>query len=134
MTKFRDDDDDFESQNPDRDDDNTFGAAYVRQLRDHLIHIDAQDISYLEMKQMAEVMDRFRNRVRVMIHHYRRWKADYEREHDRIEKVYRAYEGIFVRRQLADVWQLYMTVNRDYHELRRVYLANLRQPPHRRAA
>jgi hypothetical protein len=111
-----------------------YGPAYVQQLRDHLIHIDAKEISYLEMKQMAEVLARFRNRVRVMIHHYRRWKADYEREHDRIEKVYRAYEGIFVRRQLADVWQLYLTVNRDYHELRRVYLANLRQPPHRRVA
>lgn len=111
-----------------------YGPAYVQQLRDHLIHIEAKEISYLEMKQMAEVLARFRNRVRVMIHHYRRWKADYEREHDRIEKVYRAYEGIFVRRQLADVWQLYLTVNRDYHELRRVYLANLRQPPHRRVA
>ena len=111
-----------------------YGPAYVQQLRDHLVHIEAKGISYLEMKQMAEVLARFRNRVRVMVHHYRRWKADYEREHDRIEKVYRAYEGIFVRRQLADVWQLYMTVNRDYHELRRVYLANLRQPPHRRAA
>ena len=111
-----------------------YGPAYVQQLRDHLIHIDAKEISYLEMKQMAEVLARFRNRVRVMIHHYRRWKADYERETDRVEKVYRAYEGIFVRRQLADVWQLYLTVNRDYHELRRVYLANLRQPPHRRVA
>ena len=111
-----------------------YGPAYVQQLRDHLIHIEAKEISYLEMKQMAEIMARFRNRVRVMIHHYRRWKADYERENDRLEKVYRAYEGIFVRRQLADVWQLYLTVNSDYHELRRVYLANLRQPPHRRVA
>lgn len=111
-----------------------YGPAYVQQLRDNLIHIEAKEISYLEMKQMAEIMVRFRNRVRVMIHHYRRWKTDYEREHDRVEKVYRAYEGIFVRRQLADVWQLYLTVNRDYHELRRVYLANLRQPPHRRVA
>lgn len=111
-----------------------YGPAYVQQLRDHLIHIEAKEIQYLEMKQMAEVLARFRNRVRVMIHHYRRWKTDYERETDRIEKVYRAYEGIFVRRQLADVWQLYLTVNRDYHEMRRVYLANLRQPPHRRSA
>lgn len=129
---------DFEGRDPgagpETNAETAFGTAYVQQLRDHLIHIDSHDISYLEMKQMAEVMARFRNRVRVMIHHYRRWKADYEREHDRIEKVYRAYEGIFVRRQLADVWQLYMTVNRDYHQLRRVYLANLRQPPHRRVA
>ena len=110
-----------------------YGPAYVQQLRDRLIHIEGREIQYLEMKQMAEILARFRNRVRVMIHHYRRWKVDYERETDRIEKVYRAYEGIFVRRQLADVWQLYLTVNRDYHELRRVYLANLRQPPHRRA-
>ena len=111
-----------------------WGPAFVQQLRDHMIQFEAKDIQYLEMKQMAEIQARFRNRVRVMIHHYRRWKADYEREVDPIEKVYRAYEGIFVRRQLADVWSLYVTVNRDYHEMRRVYLANLRQPPHRRAA
>jgi hypothetical protein len=116
------------------DDEGPRNAAYVLRLRAHLINVDAHTISYLEMKQMAEIMARYRNRVRVMIHHYRRWKADYEREEDRIEKVYRAYEGIFVRRQLADVWQLYLTVNRDYHELLRVYLAHLSQPPHRRAA
>ncbi|MCM2343261.1 MAG: hypothetical protein NDJ24_01725 [Alphaproteobacteria bacterium] len=115
----------------DRDD--LSGAAYVERLRDHLLTIDAQDIQYFDLKQLAEIQARYRNRVRVMVHHYRRWRADYEREQDRIEKVYRAYEGIFVRRQLADCWQLYLTVNRDYHELRRVYLANLRQPPHRRA-
>lgn len=111
-----------------------YGPAYVQQIRDHLVQTEAREIQYLEMKQMAEILARFRNRVRVMVHHYRRWKADYERETDRVEKVYRAYEGIFVRRQLADVWSLYLTVNRDYHEMRRVYLANLRQPPHRRAA
>ncbi|HEY0902222.1 MAG TPA: hypothetical protein VGD95_08870 [Micavibrio sp.] len=109
-------------------------AAHAHKLREHLITAEGRDISYLDMKQMAEITARYRNRVRVIIHHYRRWKADYQREQDRVEKVYRAYEGIFVRRQLADVWQLYLTVNRDYHALRRVYLAHLRQPPHRRAA
>ncbi|QQG36928.1 MAG: hypothetical protein HYS17_03920 [Micavibrio aeruginosavorus] len=110
------------------------GSAYVQQLRERLLSVGAQDIQYFDLKQLAEIQARYRNRLRVMIHHYRRWQADYGRERDRIEKVYRAYEGIFVRRQLADSWQLYLTVNRDYHELRRVYLANLRQPPHRRAA
>ncbi len=121
------------NNHPAYDDDVLQNAAYVQQLREHLIDVDACALSYLDMKQMAEIMVRFRNRVRVMIHHYRRWQTDYQREQDRFEKVYRAYEGIFVRRQLADVWQLYLTVNRDYHELRRVYLAQLRQPPHRRA-
>lgn len=109
------------------------GSADVQQLRECLLYVDAQDIQYFDLKQLAEIQVRYRNRLRVMIHHYRRWRADYEREQDRVEKIYRAYEGIFVRRQLADSWQLYVTVNRDYHELRRVYLANLRQPPHRRA-
>lgn len=127
MTKFTDKDPFFEPEDDPR------GAAYVRQLRAHLFTLEAQDIQYLDLKQLAEIQVRYRNRVRVMIHHYRRWRADYEREQDRMEKVYRAYEGIFVRRQLADCWQLYLTVNSDYHELRRVYLANLRRPPHRRA-
>lgn len=108
------------------------GGAQVRAIRESLIRGTGMDIQYLDMKQRGDILARFRSRVRLAVRQVRAWKAAYEAETDTIEKVYSAYEGIFIRRQFADVWQLYVTVNRDYHEMRRVYLANLRQPPHRR--
>jgi hypothetical protein len=110
------------------------GGPFVRDIREHLLKLQGREIQYLEIKQMTDILARYRARVRVMVRHYRGWQAGYMREADEIEKIYAAYEGIFIRRQLQDSWKLYVAVNRDYHEMRRVYLASLRQPPHRRAA
>jgi hypothetical protein len=89
-----------------------------------------KEIGYAELEQAEEIMARFRNRLRLMVKNYRSWKADYMSERDELEKAYMASEGIFLRRQLGDAWKLYAMVNQDYHEMRRGYLANLRQPPH----
>lgn len=96
--------------------------------------VQGRAIAYFDMKQMADVLVRFRARVRGLTTYYRGWQARYRAETDEVEKTYAAYEGIFIRRQLQDAWTLYVTVNQDYHEMRRVYLASLSQPPHRRAA
>ncbi len=126
--------DDFfkQKQSIDRDDVDDDGAVYILGLRRRL-PVQGRAIQYLDMKQMADVLERQRARVRAMSVYYRGWKAGYAEESDEIERVYAAYEGIFIRRQLQDAWRLYVTVNQDYHEMRRVYLASLSQPPHRRA-
>lgn len=85
---------------------------------------------YLDIKQMGEIVQRFRARMKLSIQGFRRWKTSYAREKDEIEKAYMALEGICLRRQLGDAWMLYVKANRDYHAMRRGYLANLRQPPH----
>lgn len=116
-------------QNVFEDMEDRYESGYVQDIRDRLMRCEAREVQYLEMKQMMDILYRFRGRVKMMVSHYRRWKVDYENETDEIEKVYRAYEGIFIRRQFHDSWKLYVTVNRDYHEMRRTYLASLRQPP-----
>ena len=88
------------------------------------------DPQYLEVKQMADILRRYRTRVRLMAANYRCWSAEYQNEKDKVEKTYMAYEGIFLRQQLGDAWKLYVMANKDYHAMRRGYLANLRQPPH----
>ena len=107
-----------------------YGSAFVQDIRDHMRAAETREIHYLEMKQMWDVLSRFRGRVRHMIRHYRQWKVSYEREQDEIEKVYMAYDGIFARQQLHDAWKLYVTVNKDYHEMRRTYMATMCQLPH----
>lgn len=106
----------------------------VREIRGHIVNPHARQIQYLEMKQMIDIMGRFRTRMRNTICQYRCWALAHSAETDEIERAYSAYEGIFIRQQLRDCWRMYVTVNRDYHEMRRVYLASLCQPPHRRAA
>ena len=107
--------------------------SFVLGLRRRL-PVRGRAIQYPDMKQMGDVLTRFRARVRGLTTYYRGWQARYGAETDEVEKTYTAYEGIFIRRQLRDAWTLYVTVNQDYHEMRREYLASLSQPPHRRAA
>jgi len=108
--------------------------ASIAQFRTGLAQLNGRDIQYFDMKQMAEIQERFRNRVRSMVRMTRLWKADYESEFDEIERTYTAYEGIFIRRQLQDAWDMYLAVNKDYHEMKRLYLASLRRPPQSRVA
>lgn len=108
-----------------------YGAAFVQDIRDRLAACQVKEVQYLEMKQMLEILFRFRERARAMITHYRVWKNAYEAEKDPIERVYKGYEGIFIRQQLRDAWKLYLTVNRDYHEMYRTYMDQIEQKKHK---
>ncbi len=105
-------------------------VAFVQDIRDRITDIEKREIQYLEVKQMTDMLIKYREKMRRVLREYREWKTAYEAETDEIEKVYTAYEGIFARRQLQDAWKLYVTVNTDYHDMRRTYLTNLRQTPH----
>lgn len=104
-----------------------YGAAFAQDVHDKLALCETKEVQYLEMKQMGDVLTRFRERTRAMISHYRVWKKAYGDETDGIERVYKAYEGMFMRQQLRDAWRLYLTVNRDYHELYRTYMTQIDQ-------
>ena len=108
--------------------------AYRDVLKSRTARPHDQEISYLDVKQMTEILTRFRRRVRAFINLYRYWEADFDSETNDLEKYYKTREGILIRRQLIDAWELYVSVNQDYHKMRQTYLANLRQPPHWKAA
>jgi len=102
-----------------------YGAAFVQGIRDQLSACETREVQYLEMKQMHEVLFRFRERARALATHYRAWRVDYNAEQDTIERVYKGYEGQFIRQQLRDAWRLYLTVNRDYHDMYRTYMGQI---------
>lgn len=83
---------------------------------------------YLEIKQMAEILARHREKARLAVREYRMYKRTYGAENDAIEKLYLGYEGMFLRDHLRDSLRLYLMVNRDYHEAYRSYLAALKAP------
>lgn len=107
-----------------------YNVAFVQDIKDRLARIEEREVQYLEVKQMIDMLYKYRGKMRAMLDMYREWKAQNEATTDEIEKVYIAYEGIFIRKQFEDAWKLYVMVNNDYHEMRRAYLANLRQTPH----
>ena len=84
---------------------------------------------YLEIKQMAEILARHREKARLAVREYRLYKRTYAAEHDAIEKLYLGYEGMFLRDHLRDSLRLYLMVNRDYHEAYRSYMTALKTPP-----
>lgn len=112
-----------------------FGADVAQVLCDKIAQCEQREIQYLEVKQMGEILERYRTRVRHMLRNLKEWQLRYARcKGDELEQVYTSYEGIFIRNQLRDAWQLYVTVNRDYHEMRRAYLASLKRVPDSRTA
>ena len=100
-----------------------YGAAFMQGIRDGLAACQLREFHNREIQQMEEILFRFRERARAMIMHYRVWQNTFRVEKDEVERVYKSYEGMFLRQQLRDAWNLYLTVNRDLHELRRDYLA-----------
>lgn len=105
-------------------------VGFVQGIKDSVTRAEQREVQYLEVKQMIDMLIRYRTKMKKVLAEYRDWKTAYEAETDEIEKVYTAYEGIYARRQFADCWKLYVTVNKDYHDMRRAYLANIRQTPH----
>jgi hypothetical protein len=83
---------------------------------------------YLEVKQLAEILARHREKVRLAVREYRMHKRTHKAENDAIEKLYLGYEGIFLRDHLRDAMRLYLIVNHDYHEAYRAYMADLKAP------
>lgn len=102
-----------------------YGPAFTQGIRDKLASVHAREVQYLEMKQMVDILFRFRERARAMLTHYRVWKRDFDCETDDVEKVYKSFEGILLRQQVRDAWKMYLTVNRDYHDMYRAYMAQI---------
>jgi hypothetical protein len=86
------------------------------------------DWQYLEVKQLAEILARYREKMRLAIREYRLLKQTLAAETDAIEKLYLGYEGMFMRDHLRDGLRLYVMINRDFHEAYRSYFEALKNP------
>ncbi|MBU6234336.1 MAG: hypothetical protein KGQ41_00690 [Alphaproteobacteria bacterium] len=97
-------------------------------LMDRLQATRTEGWQYLEVKQMAEILARHREKARMAVREYRMHKRTQMAEHDAIEKLYLGYEAMFLRDHVRDAVRLYILVNRDFHEAQRSYLEGLKAP------
>ena len=94
----------------------------VEELVSRLKGLVPGHFQYLEVKQLAEILSRHRNKAREALKDYSVLKRAIAAETDAIEKLYLGYEGMFLRDHLRDALRLYVMINRDFHEAYRSYM------------
>ncbi len=84
---------------------------------------------YLEVKQLAEILVRYREKAREAIREMRSWKARAAVEKDDIEKLYLNYEGMFLKDHVRDTVRLYRMVSRDFYDVYGTYMGGIGRSP-----
>jgi len=105
-----------------------FGRMEAQSLKFGRARVTCKDIQFGDVKRMADLVDRYRARVRVCIEHYRLWEAAHEIHTDSIERLYAAAEGASLHRRISDTVKLWYFAHRDYHGMRREYLTKCLGP------
>lgn len=109
-----------------------YGVGFSQQTADKVARLAKRDIQFLEIKELNDLAAEYRGRLRDLLASYRRARGNAQDDH--VRQVYVSYEAIFIRRQIADLWQVYRIVMADSHEMTADYLAQLRPHQNRQAS
>lgn len=93
----------------------TNSTRSIAELAAKIKAIPRDKYDYLEVKQLAEILNRHRIKLRASITEYRTLKSALETQQDAVERLYLGYESLFMRDQLRDAWRLYRLVSIDFH-------------------
>lgn len=74
-----------------------------------------EEIDYMAVKELSELVDAYQCQARMAIRDYRRWRV---RENvQRMTAVVRAREGAILRQNAREIAGLYLDARRDYNDL-----------------
>jgi len=82
-----------------------------------------RDIQFLDVKHMCELLHKYRRQVRTALRAVRLMREIRQDERDPIEQLFLGYESELLDRRLADCLRLWFVAHKDYHLMRRAYLA-----------
>lgn len=95
---------------------NRFPVDEAEQLRRALKKSGSmEDIDYMAIKALSELVDFYKIEARIEMRNYRRWKAR-ESAH-LLASALRRQEGDILRRNAQDKVALYLDARRDYQDL-----------------
>lgn len=80
------------------------------------------DWQLLEVKQLAEIAHRYRQKARYALNTLRLIDARRKSESDETERVYANYEAMFARDSLRAAMRLYRISNHDFHHAYAEYM------------
>jgi len=109
-----------------------YNVGFAQQTIDKLARLNQRDIQFLEIKELNDLAAEYRDRLRSLLASYR--SACLDIRSNAVRQVYVSYEAIFIRRQIADLWQVYRIVVADSHEMTADYLAQLRHNQYKQAS
>lgn len=110
-----------------------YNVGFAQQTADKVARLAKRDIQFLEIKELNDLAAEYRGRLRDLLASYRRARGNAQGDHV-VRQVYVSYEAIFIRRQIADLWQVYRIVMADSHEMTADYLVQLRTRHNRQAS
>lgn len=99
-----------------------FGRIEAQGLKFGRARVTRKDVQFTDVRHMAELVERYRSRVKISIQGYRLWQAAQEIQTDPVERLYGAAEGASLHRHVSDTIKLWYFAHRDYHAMRREYL------------
>lgn len=86
-----------------------------------------EPIDYMQVKAASEVMEELRGRTVQMIWQYRAWRQ--RRAGDLIKSSHLLMQDDLMQEQIRQMFALYRTTHRDYHNLYRCAVAAMQQSP-----
>lgn len=99
--------------------------AFTDILANRIHGLGRENYQFLEVKQLAEILVRYREKAREAVREMRSWKARVSVEKDDIEKLYLNYEGMFLKDHVRDTLRLYRMVSRDFYDVYGTYMGSI---------
>lgn len=83
----------------------------------------AREPQFLDVKHMSEIVARYRHQTRIAVQAARLMRQLQNNQRDALETVFLGFEAAVLKRRLGDCLQLWYIAHKDYHTMRRTYLA-----------
>ncbi len=97
-----------------------YGVGVMQELADKLDEWKSQEQAHEELHEMEKAVRRFRTLARQAVQGYRAWLTQHSDQiHHPVTGAYIQYEQTYRKMQVRDAYNLYVVVNKDYHELKR---------------
>ncbi len=97
-----------------------YDTGFSQTIADKVEELTMRDNDLEEINELSELAMEYRTKIRELTAAYRTVQGE-----TLVRQVYAAHEKIFIRRQIADLWRLYRTLQADLHELTADFRENL---------
>ena len=102
-----------------------YDTGFSQDISDHVNQLHRREIMFFDIKELNDMAAEYRERIRTLVPIYRGLKKQSQRHQSIPRQTYASYEGIFIRRQISDLWKLYRTAQTDSHDMTTAYKEQL---------
>jgi len=105
---------------------NRYGVGFSQYLADQMAHYDRRTIDFLDVKELNDLVVEYRVRIRSLIAFYRAAKQYDAKPGSQVRRAYANQETALLKRQIAELRDLYRMAFLDSRTLTNEYLSRLK--------